>query len=56
MMARTHPNHTDVGSPYVHSWIDDESEIRKTRMRLAYTPFVDDWADIMIVKKLALRS
>jgi len=56
MMARTHPKHDNVTSPYVHSWMDEETEIRKTRMRLAYTPFIDDWADVMVVKKLALRS
>lgn len=55
-MARTHPNHKDVNAPYVHSWIDEETEIRKTRMRLAYTPFVDDWSNVMVVKKLALRA
>jgi len=56
LMARTHPKHTDVMSPYVHSWKDEEHEIRKTRMRLAYTPIIDDWANVMVVSQLAERS
>ena len=55
-MARTHPKHTSPASPYVHSWIDEETEIRKTRLRLAYVPFIDDWADVLVTKKLADRT
>jgi len=55
MMARCHPDHTNVMSPYVHSWMDEEHQIRKTRMKLSYVPFIDDWADVMVVTHLAER-
>jgi hypothetical protein len=51
--ARVNNKQEDVTRPYIHSWEDDEHEIRNTRMQLGYTPFVDDWANVYIVNKIA---
>lgn len=51
--ARCHPKHENTESPYIHSWTDEETELTKTRLAMAYTPFVDDWARVFIVNKIA---
>lgn len=55
MTARVHPDQGDSSAPYLHTWKDEEHSITKSRFSLGFTPFVDDWAKVIIVKALALR-
>ena len=54
--SKVHPKQKDPNTPYTHSWEDPELEIVQSYMALGFGPHVNDFADIIVVKRMAQKN
>jgi hypothetical protein len=55
-MCACHPKHENVNTPYSHEWEDPEFEFKFSQMSLGICPYVNDFAKIMPVMRLAVAN
>ena len=53
LTARTHKDHTNTNTPYVHSWDEKEFGFTYSTLQLGFTPAVKDFGRMIVVKNIA---
>jgi len=51
--AKTHPKHMNTNIPYVHEWKDPRTEWMFSELQLGFAPHVYDFAQMIVVQRLA---